>query len=49
MIRDLKGWEVGAFFESSVTAIGDEASDDYDKEGQTFVSFLGGVRTSLAF
>lgn len=42
-----KAWEVGGYVEGSITAFGEEANDTGG--GDTFVSFLGGVRTSLQF
>ncbi len=49
---DLAGWEVGVYFESAITALGDEASDDFkgsDGSGVSFLSLLGGVRSTMAF
>ena len=44
-----KGWTVGGYLEGSVTDYGDEASDEYGRDGQTYVTFLAGVRTGTAF
>ena len=44
-------WQVGAWIDASVTVYGEEAANDmgYDDKGQTFVSILGGLRTSLTW
>jgi hypothetical protein len=45
-------WQVGAYIDAAVTAIGDEAAKDagYDNnDGSTFLSILGGLRTSLTW
>jgi hypothetical protein len=42
-------WAVGAFADLQVTFIGDENFDNSHDKGQTFVSFFGGLRSSLAF
>jgi hypothetical protein len=44
-------WQVGAWIDAAVTVIGEEAAKDegYTDEGQTYVSVLGGVRTSLTW
>ena len=43
------GWEVGAYFAADITLIGDEQSSMNDGGGVSFVSYLGGARTSLQF
>ncbi|MDB4959418.1 MAG: hypothetical protein JWO36_6987 [Myxococcales bacterium] len=47
--RDFKIWEVGAFIEAAVTVAGQEATDEYNKDAQHYVTLFGGLRSSLAF
>ena len=44
-------WQVGGYLDASVTAIGDEAAHDqgYNNNGQTYLSLLAGLRTSLTW
>jgi hypothetical protein len=44
-------WQVGAYIDAAVTAIGDESAKDagYDEDGTQFLSILGGLRTSLTW
>jgi hypothetical protein len=48
---DFAAWEVGAFFELSITVIGQEASNDNSSggNGDSYVSLLGGLRSTVAF
>lgn len=45
----LFGWQLGAYIEASITAFGDEASEEMRDGGTSFASYLGGIRTSWAF
>jgi hypothetical protein len=44
-------WQVSAWVDAAVTVIGEESAKDYGytDEGQTFVSIIGGLRTSLTW
>jgi len=44
-------WQVGGYLDASVTAIGDEAAHDlgYNNDGQSYVTLLAGLRTSLTW
>jgi len=44
-----KGWVIGGYVEGSITDYGDEASDQYDRKGQTYVTVFAGVRTGMVF
>jgi len=47
---DFAAWEIGAFVETSITVIGQEASHDNSSgNNETYVSLLGGLRSSVAF
>lgn len=48
---DFAAWEVGAFFELAITVIGQEDSKDSSSNGNgdTYVSLLGGLRSTVAF
>jgi hypothetical protein len=48
---DFAAWEVGAFFEASITAFGQEDAHDSgnNSSGETYVSLLGGLRSTVAF
>ena len=44
-------WQVGGYVDGSLTAFGDEAAHDqgYSKSGQTYLTLLMGLRTSLTW
>lgn len=44
-------WQVGGYIDASVTAIGDEAARDqgYNNNGETYLTLLAGLRTSLTW
>jgi hypothetical protein len=48
---DFAAWEVGAFFELAITVLGQELSKDTSSNGNgdTYVSLLGGLRSTVAF
>jgi hypothetical protein len=50
---DFAGWQVGAYLEASITALGDEVSQQFrtnnNDKGVQFVSLLGGLRSTVAF
>ena len=50
---DMKSWEVGGYLEGSVTFAADESGDTSVNHGdngpQSYVTFFGGIRTSLQF
>lgn len=48
----MPGWEVGAYVETSITAIGQETSDEFDignSNEYVFVTLFGGIRSTVAF
>jgi hypothetical protein len=45
----LPRWAVGGFLEEQTMIVGDENFDNTSSKGKTYVSFFGGLRSSLAF
>jgi hypothetical protein len=48
----MPGWEVGAYLESSITALGQETSEEFDignSNEYVFVTLFGGIRSTVAF
>ena len=48
----MPGWEVGAYVESSITALGQETSEEFDNGNDleyVFVTLFAGIRSTVAF
>ncbi|MGE0551404.1 MAG: PEGA domain-containing protein [Kofleriaceae bacterium] len=46
---DLQQWVIGLYVESQITLFGQEASSAIEEEGETFLSVIGGLRSTWAF
>lgn len=51
-LPQLPAWQVGAYFESAITALGQEASEEFDRADEAeyvFMTVLAGIRSTMVF